>query len=156
MSYTSNFDLIKMAQKYGIKLIGVFMKDQLPKKKEYGGYIINLQDSIDGNGTHWVAVFLSKKGPVYFDSFGIDPPIAIVKWIGSMGTLLINQKEIQNIASGYCGQYSLFFIKYLQDHENDRVPLKVVFKNFLKLWDANPEENLTHLKEIIKRSLSLS
>ena len=45
------------------------MRDNLPKVKKSGGYIINL-DEYDDTGTHWVAIYNN----VYFDSFGVYPP----------------------------------------------------------------------------------
>ena len=51
----SNFDLEKIADDMHLDLIGVFSKDNLPKERIVGSYIINLQDQDDGGGTHWTA-----------------------------------------------------------------------------------------------------
>lgn len=39
-----------------------------------GAYIINIQSSEDGSGTHWVSLYLAKKKAFYSDSFGLPPP----------------------------------------------------------------------------------
>ena len=50
----SNFDLQDLALKYNLPLIGVYSKDELPKKIQVGSYYVNMQDSTEGNGTHWI------------------------------------------------------------------------------------------------------
>jgi hypothetical protein len=43
--------LEQLSRKMNFPLVGVFFKDELPKKMQYNkGYIINLDDSIDENG----------------------------------------------------------------------------------------------------------
>ena len=54
----SNFDIIKICKKLKINLIGTFFKDELPQKVKKGNYIINLQSSTQGDGTHWLALIL--------------------------------------------------------------------------------------------------
>lgn len=110
-----------MANKYDIPLNAVVNKDLLEHIfPEYGGYIINLQDSDAGGGTHWVAIALmankddGNKHCVYWDSFGIDPPTAVMRfckrWANKM---IISEDHIQNINSGYCGQYCILFLEYM-------------------------------------------
>lgn len=45
--------------------------------------IINLADSKDLEGTHWTCYFKKEWKVYYFDSYGIQPPIEIVKYLGS-------------------------------------------------------------------------
>jgi len=81
----SNFDLIDAASKLAIKNFrGVFMRDQLPKQPnrvETG--IINLDNST-GAGTHWVAYAIDPRAIVYFDSYGLAPPIEFNKYVSTM------------------------------------------------------------------------
>ena len=46
----SNFDIENICQYYEIPLLGVVMKDQMPKKVVDGNFIINLQSSVDDYG----------------------------------------------------------------------------------------------------------
>ena len=47
------------------------MKDELIKIKPISGnYIINLESSQDGNGTHWMGLKIENLNCVYFDSYG--------------------------------------------------------------------------------------
>lgn len=148
MSFTTNIQLMKTARKFGINLNGIYMKDELPSNIYNGGYIINLQDSTEGSGTHWVAVWI-EKGACYFDSFGIDPPVAVMQWLRNITlTILVNHKQIQNINSGWCGQYCIVFLKYMTDNKSDD-QIRHKYKKFLDMWDK-PDKNLPHLKYIIQ------
>lgn len=56
------------------------MRDTLPKqinKIEVG--ILNL-DLDKNNGTHWVCYSINSKKCYSFDSFGVDPPIELIKY----------------------------------------------------------------------------
>jgi hypothetical protein len=81
----SNFDLLDAANKLELAHFrGVFMRDQLPKRPnrvETG--IINLDNST-GAGTHWVAYAIDPRAIVYFDSYGLAPPIEFNKYVSTM------------------------------------------------------------------------
>ena len=74
--------LEELSRKMNFPLVGVFFKDELPKKIEYNkGYMINLDDSIDENGdenegTHWTCLQVNKYPtgqiePIFFDPYGV-------------------------------------------------------------------------------------
>ena len=77
----SNFDIERAAR--GIPHFrGVFMRDGLPPtimRQECG--VVNL-DSSSGGGTHWVAYHRDRQAAVYFDSYGLDPPLEIARYLG--------------------------------------------------------------------------
>ena len=57
------------------------MKDKLKKiKSNDGNYIINLESSNDGNGTHWLVHKIEIKDFAYFDSYGMLPPEEIISF----------------------------------------------------------------------------
>lgn len=77
--------------------------------------VINLQDSKDGGGTHWVASFNNPKNTYiyYFDSYGIIPSEDTIKWLKKSGKrILYNTTEIQSLKSVSCGFYCIAFIKW--------------------------------------------
>ena len=49
----------------------MFSRNNLPKKKKDGAYVINLDEYADV-GTYWIALFCKKNEIVYFDSFGVE------------------------------------------------------------------------------------
>ena len=77
----TNFELERYAQ--GIKNFeGIFMRNTLPKSNHKNGCgIVNL-DSKDGNGTHWVCYIKRGNTKVYVDSFGLPPPIKVIRYLG--------------------------------------------------------------------------
>ena len=117
-SRTTSAQLFQLAEKYGIPLNDICTKDHLKFRHPLpGGYIVNMQDSTEGNGTHWVAIWLSrnKKDPCcYFDSFGIDPPLDIIDFCAQYNKkILLSTEEIQNINGGHCGQYCIDFLRHM-------------------------------------------
>ena len=79
-----------LSRKMKFPLVGVFFKDELPKKMEYNkAYIINLDDSIDehgkeNDGTHWTCLQVNKYPsgqiePIFFDPYGSPPSENIKK-----------------------------------------------------------------------------
>lgn len=92
------------------------MRDTLPAKPsavECG--VMNLDDS-DGNGTHWVAWLCSKAFSVYFDSYGVDMPDAMMKYLRQhRGKLLASDGAIQSADTVTCGYYCVDFIRSCHD-----------------------------------------
>ena len=81
--------LEELSRKMDFPLVGVFFKDELPRKIEYNkGYMINLDDSIDENGdenegTHWTCLQVNQYSsgqiePIFFDPYGAPPSESIV------------------------------------------------------------------------------
>ena len=81
MNELSNFELIDLIKdmKLDYHFGGVFSKDLLPKdliRDKF--YIVNLQDSDDGGGTHWTVFYFNKPlTSIYFDSYGFVAPLAV-------------------------------------------------------------------------------
>ena len=111
----SNHELIGYIKQLKIKHFrGVFMRDDLPKKKrtkECG--IVNLADSLS-DGTHWVCYF----NHYYFDSYGLPPPLEIVEYLGENSALSeqlpkvdleYNIYQIQK-SGQICGHLCLYFL----------------------------------------------
>ena len=55
----TNFEIQKYYENEP-RFIGVFSRDNLPKKIKDGAYVINLDEYAD-TGTHWIALFCKKK-----------------------------------------------------------------------------------------------
>ena len=60
------------------------------EKKECG--ILNLDDTT-GSGTHWVAWYKDGKDKYYFDSYGLQPPNELVKYLRSK--IFYNTEQVQ-------------------------------------------------------------
>ena len=53
------------------RFYGIYSRDNLPKTIKNGVYVINL-DKFENIGTHWIALYVSDKKVIYFDSFGVE------------------------------------------------------------------------------------
>ena len=78
----TNFDLISYIEKLKVPYFrGVFMRDELPKKKnliECG--IMNLNKSSE-EGSHWICFVRNHDVRIYFDSFGQITPLELQKYL---------------------------------------------------------------------------
>jgi hypothetical protein len=152
----TNEDLIKIAKKMNINLVGVCSKDELNKiHPKIGGYIINLQDVKDGNGTHWVSFILYQDNntikSLYFDSYGIPPPIEIKNYIKRLNDNKIpyNNRQIQKIYTSECGWYCLSFlynIQYKRKSEN----IIDDYKKWIDKFSNNLNQELIILRDSFK------
>ena len=116
----TNFDLIDAVKELKIKCFrDVYLLDTLPQrpnKKECG--IVNL-DKAGGAGTHWVAWYKNGNNKIYFDSYGIQPPKEIIKYLGK--GINYNTDQLQPRETVFCGHLCLFVLKELQEGEDFQV-----------------------------------
>lgn len=149
----TNTELWEYARQLQIPLRAVVTKDNLKKVPlQNGGYVINLQndyhsDGTDLTGSHWTAFYIENGKAVYFNSFGIAPPVEVQLYLWRYKPLTYNTMQIQNIRSGWCGIYVLAFLKYMSSRKN--IPIKKRFDKFLRLFDDDVEKNLKILKTIM-------
>lgn len=155
----TDIDLFKIAKKKKIPVNDIFMKDCPSNKIKHGGYLINLQDSHDaeGNqnsGTHWVGLYipsLPRQDIIYFDSFGFAVPQSVINWIRIKGgiykysRIVSNDVQIQDVDTGFCGIYSLFFIDFM--NKNKRMKSIEALDKFVRLWSNDTKNNLNLLKQ---------
>jgi len=139
----SNFEIQNYLKNYK-RFVGCFSKDKLPKLKNNHYYIINLQHSKDGGGTHWTCFYVfSPNYILYMDPYGYPPPeelddkIQFIKW---------NDKPIQDIDSSACGYFCIAFIKlsYYMDNKNKAL------KYFNDLFTNNTKKNDYILEKLLK------
>jgi len=140
MDYTtSSTQLEQIAQKLKLPLVGVYSKDNLPDRCYVGSFIINMENSDVGNGTHWVMLrIFPTKEVIYFDSFGLSPPPLIKDFV--KGKIAISNREIQDIDATTCGYYCLACDDYLT-HQKQHRPIYERFDDFLNVWASNTKKN---------------
>src|SRR6218665_594169 len=88
---------------------GVFLRDKLPKNpksKECG--ILNLDDS-NGRGTHWVAWTKRGNNKIYFDSFGLPPPLELPEY--SKSPVSHNSERLQPVEKVFFGHLCLYVLR---------------------------------------------
>ena len=124
-SAMTNLDILYYVKKIKLpNFVGVYMRDTLPNKPwnrnnpQFG--IMNLNKA-NQMGEHWVAWgYVPNNGVYYFDSFGADVPIELLKYLKTKEELAKNKALIQqNIyvvqksGSSECGRLSLYVLKCL-------------------------------------------
>jgi len=140
----SNYDIENILKNKQIRINGIFSKDKLPKQLSNGFYIINIQNSDDGDGTHWTC-FLKKNDEIfYMDSFGSPAPIEVQNHFKEY---YYSDEQIQDINSEACGYYCIAFIEFMHKIKN---PNKNDYKKFVKIFKKNPKYNEKILKNLIK------
>ena len=122
---------------------GLYMKDLLPKRLKKGWYIVNMQSSTDGNGTHWCA-FKNSNPAIWFDSFGVIPPLDVLARTNY--SLLYSSEQIQDLQSSCCGWYSIACILY----DNPKVPADKSLDNFIQKFSTNTKLNDKILNKLLK------
>jgi hypothetical protein len=142
----SNYDIINICKKLKINLNGVYSKDDYENiNLENGFYIVNLQDSTDGNGTHWCLFAVSNYEHLYFDSYGFPAPEIIENILND--TYLWNDTQIQHLDSNACGWFCIAFMFYMQNTRQaeprtlsaalTKGKNKEKYKNFINIFDKN-------------------
>ena len=134
MKELNDKEIMILADKYNIKINGVFTKDKVPDVLSDGWYILNLDD-YKGGGTHWTCFHIGKDNKLYFDSFGFIAPEDLDKMLKPY---TYNKKEIQDINSSSCGWFCLQCIIYCL---NDTHDIKTTFNNFIKNYGDNTMMN---------------
>ena len=146
---TSNFDLEDLAKKYDLPLVGIYSKDELPKKIQVGSYIVNLQDSTDGNGSHWCLIkIFDRKNALYFDSFGMPLPLEVIHFLRHYKPVPYSNRQIQNIDSSRCGLYCIACDRYMSTIR--RKNMLEQYDDFLNLFTADTKKNDKILLDYLK------
>jgi hypothetical protein len=88
---------------------GCFAKDELPMDMGNKFAILNMQNSRDGGGTHWVLLYnVDPKQVVYFDSMGEVPPVKIKQFMNRTGKKqVVNKLQLQPLKSSSCGWWDI-------------------------------------------------
>lgn len=151
---TTNHFLEAQARRLSLKLVGIYNKDTLPYVPIEGFYIVNLQDDfvdgIDMGGTHWVGMYIENRQACYFDPFGFQPPIEVQYFLKDFVPYTYGDKQIQNINSGVCGYYVLYWMVFMQRHRQI-VSLKKRMQTFLCLWSSDVKKNRSLLEKYLEK-----
>ncbi len=150
----TNFQLAEHCHRLGIPLVGIFNKDNLPKQRVQGSYILNLQDDLDHNGndqpgTHWTAFIIDGKQACYCDSFGFNAPAEVQHFLKPFRPYPWSHKQIQNPSSEICGYYVLYFLWWMNRHKHFK-NMATRLEKFLNQFSEDYTKNKTLLEKYIK------
>ena len=107
----NNFELEDAVKRLKISSFrGVFLLDTLPKKLNKKECVVNF-DKSGGPGTHWVALYKNGKTKIYFDSYGVRPPLEIIRYLGK--PIHYNTDQLQPAGKVFCCHLRLYVLKEL-------------------------------------------
>jgi hypothetical protein len=150
----TNYDIEDICKSLQLPLVGVFSKDELPKRHYIGSYYINMENSDEGNGTHWIFCKINDDGKaLYFDSFGIYPPENIDTFLTMFKPFMRSNRQIQDIRSESCGKFCLMCDNYINDELKLGNDLEDAFEKFLTVWSDDTKKNDRILNEMMKKLL---
>lgn len=169
----SNFQLVDIAKdkKITFPIMNILCKDQLTipciKQKKKKNFIVNLANSTDNEGTHWVVLVIHGRNAFYFDSFGGPPPIEVLSICKSLSCKLAYQQfVIQDMNSTNCGFYSIAYILAVQKGDiydtsdcfidnfvEDTPSNDVVLSKILKQYKTNNRDVLQLIKEYSNKNI---
>ena len=110
----SNFELEDAVGKLNILCFrGVFLLDTLPRKPNKKECSIVNFDKSGGPGTHWVAWYKNGKTKIYFDSYGVQPPLEVIDYLKR--PIHYNTDQLQPAGEVFCGHLCLYVLKELNE-----------------------------------------
>ena len=113
---------------------GVYAEDQLPEVDNRPLAIIVNTDPAHLDGTHWVAIYLTKGRPgEFFDSFGNPPDKPVEEYLNrhSPQGWVYNTRPVQGLFSTLCGAYC---VQYLEGRHESKDPFStLLYKLFPKM-----------------------
>ena len=135
----SNIEMYEMNNILKIPNLKIITKIELNniKYNNKDNFIVNFDDY--NNGTHWVSIYQN----IYFDSYGIIAPDNIENYMKKGYVYNDIQLQPLNLSSLYCGWFCLYFLDYMNNHNEDNI---IKFHNFIKLFNNN---NIQNNKKII-------
>ena len=119
----SNFQIIEKCKDIE-NFKGVFMRDELKNEKANCDecMVINIDHSRN-EGTHWACLFIKNTVSFYFDSFGFEPTLEVIKYCKQLegstsGTRCYSSFPIQKINEVICGHYCIYVLHRLSKGGN--------------------------------------
>jgi len=85
--------------------------------------IINFDHS-SNDGTHWTCLFKKNNSIIYFDSFGLKPPVEVEKYcdksiITGVPQRMFSTFQVQNPNDVICGHFCIYVLYKLSNCEVD-------------------------------------
>ena len=123
MNTTQLSTVLNQDEYVGAIFRGVYPIDRLPPIQT-GAYVVNTAPH-NHEGLHWVAILIKNDNIEYFDSYGGDPPIKLLRW-GKKKQWLCNPIPLQSPLTSVCGQYCIYYLL----HRSRGISLRALLMDF--------------------------
>lgn len=137
--------------------LGVFSSNNAIQLKNPGESIIINFDKVGESGSHFIAIFLTSKELLYFDSLNFPIiPISLANYLSHYKKIRDHSKSLQSFKSTFCGFYCMLFI--ICNVLNEKYAIQILGK--MKENDSNNDNKcilyLTHfLKMYFKKEIKV-
>ena len=104
------------------------------------------------SGSHWVSLFVKGQNCVYFDSYGVEPPLEVIQFTKHKN-MVFNKDRIQSLNQNCCGYYAVAFLHFMT---NNKMNLKSRLFMFCKPFVLDPNllsKNDNILQQYLKNIL---
>ena len=150
----SNFQINSIANDLKIKLPlnHILMKNEL-KEPQIGNYVINLQSTFQGKGTHWTCLIIEKDDMFFFDLFGAPPSKEVIVFCKKRKDkhLYYNNSIIQDLQSELCGFYCLGLLFYNKLYRTRFTSLNGCCNSFINLFENETKNNADILNDFFQK-----
>jgi hypothetical protein len=123
---------------------GCYMKDELPQLEDDCYYIVNLQASTDGSGTHWCCLYVYGKIGIWFDPMGHGAPAEVEE---RFEKIIYGDRDLQDYNATTCGYFCMGFVIFTYNSKN----IFKAFKNYNNLFSKDLMKNDVILKKLLGR-----
>ena len=144
----TNFEIQNICNQVGIKLNGIYMRNECPKTLANGNYIFNLESASQA-GSHWVCFLKSKNNIYWFDSFGCPPmqnEVNIFKQ--NHYNVYYSSVQIQSIKSILCVFFSIAYLYFVNLKGSSTTHKISEFQNLFNFKNRANNDNI--LKNLYK------
>ena len=109
----TNIEILKHANRLQLPNFKYYMRDELGNKAPDIGEcgVLNLDDS-KGDGSHHTCFWKDGDKKIYFDSFGVQPPIELIEYLKS--PILYSTYQIQRFKDTNCSEWCLYILNELK------------------------------------------
>ena len=151
-SYETTSDELDRYYRHEPRWGGAVPRDLLPERLGKKMWIVNLQPSTQGSGTHWCALYnCNDKWVSWFDSFGeADPPQDVLRKMRATGKKVITSGSwVQSWTSDACGLYCCFYLNRLLAGDDPAVVVVSELKPGEENWAADQRLVLRSTKGVL-------
>lgn len=153
----SNIDLEEYARENRFPLVSVVSKDELNNMRtKAGSYYINMENSDEGNGTHWVYMRILPppfNKAIYFDSFATYAPKDVDEFLHRYKPYARNDRQIQDLKSDFCGWFCLATDKYFTENYDKSMDLDDNYCKYLSMYSNDLKKNDAIVKEYLRKTI---
>ena len=126
----ANFEIQKYYESEP-KLNGVSSRNNLPEIKD-AAYVIN-RDEYKTTGMHWIALYIISENATYFNSFGVDHILKVIRNFKESKNVITIIYRIQAYNLIMCGYFCIGFIDVMLKDESLSDYTNLLFRNKYKI-----------------------